>query len=143
MTYRRPRGIGRGGTLAAALLAMLPVVCVPANAGHESDGAAQAAAAEGLSARSVLNGYRRYNASCNHCHGPDGVGSSFGPGLIAAPLDEAAFRDAVLHGRASGLSVMKGFAGDPNVAPHVADIYVYLRARAEGRVGRGRPRPDP
>ncbi len=23
------------------------------------------------------NGYRRYHAGCNHCHGPDGVGSTF------------------------------------------------------------------
>ena len=27
----------------------------------------------------TYNGFRRYNAGCNHCHGPDGVGSSFGP----------------------------------------------------------------
>ena len=92
---------------------------------------------------SILNGYRRYNASCNHCHGPDGVGSSFGPGLIEEPLSAEAFRDAVLMGRSSGLSVMKGFAKDPNVEPYVADIYAYLRARAEGRVGRGRPRLAP
>ena len=89
---------------------------------------------------SVLNGYRRYHASCNHCHGPDGIGSSFGPGLIEAPLNAEAFRDAVLNGRSSGLSVMKGFAQDPNVEPYIADIFVYLRARSVGQIGRGRPR---
>jgi hypothetical protein len=24
----------------------------------------------------TYNGFRRYNARCNHCHGPDGVGST-------------------------------------------------------------------
>jgi mono/diheme cytochrome c family protein len=28
----------------------------------------------------TYNGFRRYNAGCNHCHGPDGVGST--PNLL-------------------------------------------------------------
>jgi mono/diheme cytochrome c family protein len=28
---------------------------------------------------------RRYHARCNHCHGPDGVGSTFGPSLVEGP----------------------------------------------------------
>jgi mono/diheme cytochrome c family protein len=36
--------------------------------------------------RAILNGYRRYNASCSHCHGPDGVGSTFAPSLIERSL---------------------------------------------------------
>jgi len=92
-------------------------------------------------AAGVVNGYRRYNAACNHCHGPDGVGSTFAPPLIETVLDAAAFRRAVLDGKASGVSVMKGFADDPNIAPYVEDIYAYLKARAEGEMGRGRPEP--
>jgi len=34
---------------------------------------------------------------------------------------------------------MKGFAGDPNIAPYVDDILAYLQARADGALGRGRP----
>jgi hypothetical protein len=34
---------------------------------------------------------------------------------------------------------MKGFSGDPNVAPYVDDIYAYLQARADGVLARGRP----
>lgn len=87
----------------------------------------------------TYNGYRRYNSICIHCHGPDGIGSSFAPSLIAAPLDLPAFRQVVLAGRTNGNSVMKGFAGDGNVEPYIEDIYAYLGARADGALGRGRP----
>ena len=40
----------------------------------------------------TYNGYRRYNSICIHCHGPDGIGGSFAPSLIAAPLDLPAVR---------------------------------------------------
>jgi mono/diheme cytochrome c family protein len=87
----------------------------------------------------TYNGYRRYNSICIHCHGPDGIGGSFAPSLIAVPLDLPAFRQAVLAGVTNGNSVMKGFAGDGNVEPYVEDIYAYLQARADGVLGRGRP----
>jgi mono/diheme cytochrome c family protein len=87
----------------------------------------------------TYNGYRRYNSICIHCHGPDGIGGSFAPSLIAAPLDLPAFRQAVLAGVTNGNSVMKGFAGDGNVEPYIEDIYAYLQARADGALGRGRP----
>jgi mono/diheme cytochrome c family protein len=87
----------------------------------------------------TYNGYRRYHAACNHCHGPDGLGSSFGPSLVDAPIEADAFRAVVLDGSGSGTSIMKGFAQDANVEPHVDDIYAYLRARADGALGRGRP----
>ena len=29
----------------------------------------------------TYNGYRRYHSECHVCHGPDGLGSSFGPAL--------------------------------------------------------------
>ena len=87
----------------------------------------------------TYNGFRRYHAGCNHCHGPDGIGSTFAPSLVN-PLAEAdAFRRVTLEGRINGASVMPGYAGDPNFAPHVDDIYAYLQARADGMLGRGRP----
>ena len=88
----------------------------------------------------TYNGYRRYHATCSHCHGPDGMGSSFGVSLIERPLPFDAFAEVVRLGSASGSAVMKGFADDPNVEPHIHDIYAYLRARADGALGRGRPR---
>lgn len=87
----------------------------------------------------TYNGYRRYHGGCNHCHGPDGVGSTFGPSLVEGLVDIDAFRRIVRAGQSTGLSVMKGFADDPNVAPYVDDIYAYLQARADGALGRGRP----
>jgi mono/diheme cytochrome c family protein len=86
----------------------------------------------------TYNGFRCYHAGCNHCHGPDGMGSSFGPSLVEGLPDIEAFRRIVLDGRSNGTSVMRGFAGDPNTAPYVDDIYAYLQARADGALGRGR-----
>ena len=87
----------------------------------------------------TYNGFRRYHAGCNHCHGPDGTGSTFGPSLVDKLIDVDAFRRVVREGRTNGTSIMKGFADDPNVAPYIDDIYAYLQARADGALGRGRP----
>lgn len=114
-----------------------------AQAGSASGATAGQENPQTAAAKAVWNGYRRYNATCNHCHGPDGVGSSFGPSLIESPLPPATFQSIVSNGSATGMSVMKGFGSDPNVVEHIDDIYVYLLARADGRLGRGRPqRPD-
>jgi len=87
----------------------------------------------------TYNGFRRYNAGCNHCHGPDGVGSSFGPPLIDRLSDIETFRRVIREGQGSGTSRMDGFADDANIAPYIDDIYSYLQARADGALGRGRP----
>ncbi|TDW16598.1 mono/diheme cytochrome c family protein [Rhizobium azibense] len=89
----------------------------------------------------TYNGYRRYHAGCNHCHGPDGVGSTFASSLVNRSLDIETFRRVVRDGQStSGSSAMKGFANDPNFAPYIDDIYAYLQARADGALGRGRPK---
>jgi len=100
-----------------------------------------AAKPEGRAGAAFLEGYRRYQGVCSHCHGPDGVGSTFAPSLIDRPVDYDAFREVVLSGRVVGASAMRGFADDPNVAPYIDAIYAYLQARSDGALGRGRP-PD-
>jgi mono/diheme cytochrome c family protein len=87
----------------------------------------------------TYNGFRRYHAGCNHCHGQDGMGSIFAPSLIDRLPNVEAFRRIVREGASTGTSVMKGFADDPNIAPYVDDIYAYLQARADGALDRGRP----
>jgi mono/diheme cytochrome c family protein len=87
----------------------------------------------------TYNGYRRFHAGCNHCHGQDGLGSTFGPSLVDRLPDLEAFRRIVRNGTGSGTAVMKGFADDPNVAPYIDDIFAYLQARHDGALDRGRP----
>ena len=67
------------------------------------------------------------------------MGSTFAPSLVDRLPDLEAFRRTVRDGQSNGLSVMKGFTEDPNIAPYVDDIYAYLQARADGALGRGRP----
>ena len=131
----KPRKACRGGWV---------ILCVAA---LSMDVVAQEAALPGKFYRIVdgkvdprtYDGYRRYHAVCNHCHGPDGMGSSFGPSLVDRLPDIETFRRIVRDGQSSGAAVMKGFSEDPNVAPYVDDIYAYLEARADGVLGRGRP----
>jgi mono/diheme cytochrome c family protein len=87
----------------------------------------------------TYNGYRRFHAGCNHCHGQDGLGSTVGPSLVERLPDLDAFRRVVRDGTSGGTGVMKGFANDPNVAPYIDDIYAYLQARHDGALDRGRP----
>ena len=94
---------------------------------------------DGKADAKTYNGYRRFHAGCNHCHGQDGLGSTFGPSLVDRLPDLDAFRRIVRDGTGRGTAVMKGFADDPNVAPYIDDIYAYLQARADGALDRGRP----
>ena len=85
----------------------------------------------------TYNGFRRYHGVCNHCHGPDGVGSSFGPSLIEAPMTIEEFRTAVLMGRATG-SRHEGLCRRPQRRP-IRRRYLCLPARPNRR----RHRPSP
>ncbi|CAO3359067.1 c-type cytochrome [Azospirillum sp. A26] len=93
----------------------------------------------------TYNGYRRYASSCHVCHGPDGLGSSFAPALADSlkRMDYWQFTDVVTNGRknmgATGDKVMPTFGSDPNVMLNLADIYRYLKARSDDKIGRGRP----
>ncbi|MCB4769705.1 c-type cytochrome, methanol metabolism-related [Ancylobacter sp. Lp-2] len=90
-------------------------------------------------------GYLRYTANCMQCHGPDGLGSSFAPSLVDAlkTIDYDRFVDTVTNGKknvdASQELVMPAFGENPNVMCYLDAIFVYLRARSDGALGRGRP----
>jgi methanol metabolism-related c-type cytochrome len=93
----------------------------------------------------TYSGYRRYHSECHVCHGPDGEGSTYAPGLrnSAKTMSYGDFLGVVASGRknvsTSQGSVMPAFGDNPNVACYMDDLYVYLRARASDAVGRARP----
>ena len=93
----------------------------------------------------TYSGYRRYHSECHVCHGPDGEGSTYAPGLKNSikTMSYREFLEAVASGRknvsTSQRNVMPAFGDNPNVACYMDDLYVYLRARAADAVGRMRP----
>ena len=120
----------------------LPLVFVAGlavGAAAQNDAAKRYRIVDGKVDAGTYNGFRRYHAGCNHCHGQDGLGSTIGPSLVDRLPDLEAFRRIVREGKGGGTVVMKGFANDPNVEPYIDDIYAYLQARADGALERGRP----
>jgi methanol metabolism-related c-type cytochrome len=93
----------------------------------------------------TYSGYRRYHSECHVCHGPDGEGSTYAPGLKNSlkTMSYGDFLGVVASGRknvsASQESVMPAFGDNPNVACYMDDLFVYLRARANDAWGRARP----
>ncbi|MDH3282209.1 MAG: hypothetical protein OEQ18_13920 [Gammaproteobacteria bacterium] len=135
----------------------------------EKEGQAPYNVVEGKVDRSTFLGWRVFHSTCYICHGVDATGTSVAPDLVARVKDLSAseFANAVLvryrvtlnSGEALGDDrtavragflelvmkkergelMMPGWDKDPNVKPHVMDIYGYLRARADGVLGPGRP----
>ena len=93
----------------------------------------------------TYSGFRRYHSDCHVCHGPDGEGSSYAPALsnYFKTKNYSDFANVVVNGRknvnTAQESVMPGFGSNRNVMCYLEDIFVYLRARANGAVARGRP----
>jgi mono/diheme cytochrome c family protein len=95
--------------------------------------------------KKTFNGWRRYTESCLRCHGPDGAGSSYGPDLVDSVkhTTQDEFNEVVVNGRtnvsASSTSVMPPFGEVEDVVIYLDDVWAYLKARADGALGRGRP----
>jgi methanol metabolism-related c-type cytochrome len=93
----------------------------------------------------TYSGFRRYHSECHVCHGPDGMGSTYAPALKDSlkTLSYADFMGVVASGRknvnTAQENVMPAFGDNPNVACYMDDLYIYLRARANDAVARGRP----
>ena len=93
----------------------------------------------------TYSGYVRYHSECHVCHGPDGMGSSYAPALKDSlkTLSYNDFLGIVAAGRknvnTANENVMPSFGTNKNVMCVIDDIYVYLRARANDALGRGRP----
>jgi methanol metabolism-related c-type cytochrome len=93
----------------------------------------------------TYSGFRRYHSDCHVCHGPDGEGSTYAPALkdSVKTMSYDDFLGVVASGRknvsTASENVMPAFGANPNVMCYVDDLYVYLRARANEAVPRGRP----
>lgn len=93
----------------------------------------------------TYSGFRRYHSECHVCHGPDGLGSTYAPPLADSMkrLSYSDYLNVVASGRkveqGGNTSYMPPFGENLNVMCYVEDIYVYLKARADEAVPRGRP----
>jgi methanol metabolism-related c-type cytochrome len=102
-------------------------------------------AADGTVDWYTFSGFRRYHSECHVCHGPDGEGSSYAPGLIESlkTLSYPEFLNVVASGRevmrADKQSKMPALGGNLNVTCYLDDIYIYLKARSDNALPRGRP----
>ncbi len=93
----------------------------------------------------TYSGFRRYHSDCHVCHGPDGEGSTYAPALKDSlkTMSYSDFLGVVASGRenvnTASENVMPAFGTNPNVMCYLDDIFVYLRARANDAIPRGRP----
>jgi hypothetical protein len=127
-------------------------------------------AQESTPAGSAHEGWRLFNQRCAACHGKDAAAPAPMPDLLdrVSQMGPRRFANLVLerydwsekvaedegygpiprmylHKAPSGgteVLQMPAWASDPAVAGHVADLYAYLSARAEGRLGTGTPPAD-
>lgn len=111
-------------------------------------------------ASTAYTGWRVFQERCAGCHGADAGGTAVGPDLLprlrtigerrftawvldryewpGLPPAAGARADEVMQ-RRQGAITMPEWRGEPVVQAHIADLYRYLAARAEGRLGPGRP----
>jgi len=147
----------------AALAALLAACAVR----FDNTAPAEQLARESAPPGSIYDGWRLYNQRCAACHGKDAAGPAPMPDLLdrVAQTGPQRFANLVLtrydwsepvaghegdgpiprlYLRRSPLGAtqvleMPAWANEPAVVGHVADLYAYLSARADGRVGTGSP----
>ena len=128
---------------------------------------AERLARESMPSGSAYEGWRLFDQRCAACHGKDAASPAPMPDLLdrVAQMGPRRFANLVLvrydwskavaedEGHAAiprlylretplgGTQVleMPAWANDPAVVGHVADLYAYLSARADGRLGTGSP----
>ncbi len=118
---------------------------------------------------SVYTGWRVFQERCAGCHGEAALGTDKAPNLLervrtlgprsfvsrvlyryewgvpgARAPEQSAAREALVDEvlqRRAGVVEMPAWQGEPRVQAHIADLYAWLSARAEGTQGPGRPAP--
>jgi methanol metabolism-related c-type cytochrome len=93
----------------------------------------------------TYSGFRNYHSECHVCHGPDALGSTYAPPLAESMkvLTYDKFLEVVASGKqdlgGGQNKVMPALGTNRNVMCYIDDLYVYLRARTDGVLPRGRP----
>ena len=93
----------------------------------------------------TYKGWRAYHAECHVCHGPDAMGSTYAPSLMESVKNGLSYDDwfnVIINGRGEAEGAQKGnvmpaFGENSNVAPHIEDMFRYVKARADGKIRRG------
>ena len=93
----------------------------------------------------TYKGWRAYHAECHVCHGPDAMGSTYAPSLMVSVTQGLSYDDffnVIMNARGEDEGAQKGnvmpaYGANTNVAPHVEDIFRYVKARADGKIRRG------
>ena len=91
----------------------------------------------------AYQGWKQYELNCSRCHGEFGVGTSFAPNLTVSLKsdgtvpDQAAFISVVCQGRKE--KGMPSWCEAGLEMTKMIDMYSYLKLRADGKVGAGRP----
>lgn len=147
----------------AGVLAMGLAGCSAPGVQWQNRQPAEALAREAAPPGSVYGGWRVYQQRCASCHGVAATGGDGVPDLTfrLRDLGPQRFVDLVLRRydwnlptaspretlvdevvtRARGTVQMPAWQGEPMVSAHIMDLYAYLSARADGRIGPGRPAP--
>lgn len=108
-------------------------------------------------------GWRLFNSTCFVCHGKDATGTDRAPNLLPRMegMSERAFRKKLLSRYFAKVNLddpdrrmafleqiakkdavefkMPTWDDDPNIRPHISDLYAYLKARSDGALGAVRP----
>ena len=92
----------------------------------------------------TYHGWQLYGENCQRCHAPGAVGVEYPytPALAKSlkTMSEARFKHIVTNGKQCGEPlVMPSFGETPAVMLRLDDLYAYLKARADGVLGPGRP----
>ncbi|HXI21233.1 MAG TPA: c-type cytochrome [Gemmatimonadales bacterium] len=91
----------------------------------------------------TYNGWKQFELNCSRCHGEYGVGTSFAPALVVSLKadgtipDEPTFITTVCAGRPD--KGMPSWCALGLEMDKIQRIYKYLKGRADGKIGIGRP----
>lgn len=91
----------------------------------------------------VYDGWKQYNLNCARCHGEDVLGTTIAPHLTVSlkpdgPINtKELFTQVVCHGRPEkGMPAWCPLGLDDE---KINQLYAYVKARSDGKVGPGRP----